>query len=353
VCSEARRRAPATIGAHASCNNARVFDWNDARYFLAVARLGSLSKAARHLRVQQSTVGRRITALEDALTTRLFERGSDGWVPTAAGEAFVARAERIEGEALAAERQLAGKEALVAGTVRMTAPQAFGFFFVVPLLARLHAIAPDVAFELVAENQALNLSRREADLALRLGRPGQRELVRRKLADVADALYVSRGYLARAGEVRRDALGGHAYVDFEESYPRPAIRGWMSRRLGGARCVLRVNGTPGVLAAVRAGMGIGLLPCWLAGGDGELVRVLPEHSLSQELWLVMHRDLKRAARIRVVADFFARELAQAAPALAGVSATAAPRARPAPAPARATSAPRPVSPSRRRRGGRA
>ncbi|MGZ3439406.1 MAG: LysR family transcriptional regulator, partial [Polyangia bacterium] len=135
-----------------------MFDWNDARYFLAVARLGSLSKAARHLRVQQSTVGRRLAALEAALDTRLFERTSDGYVATSAGEAFVAHAERIEDEALAAERQLAGHEAVVAGTVRMTAPQAFGFHFVVPLLARLHAEQPDIAFELVADNLALNLS---------------------------------------------------------------------------------------------------------------------------------------------------------------------------------------------------
>jgi len=294
-----------------------VFDWNDARYFLAVARMGSLSRAARQLRVQQSTVGRRISGLEAALKTRLFERTSDGWMPTAAGEAFVARAERIEDEALAAERQLAGKEQLVAGVVRMTAPQAFGFFFVVPLLARLHAEQPDVVFELVAENQPLNLSRREADLALRLGRPGQRELVRRKLGDVADALYASRAYLERAGAVRRDDLGRHAYVDFDESYPRRETKAWMAQRLRGARCVLRVNGTPGVLAAVRAGMGIGLLPCWLADGDGELVRVLREHSLSQELWLVMHRDLRHAARIRVVADFFAREAQRAARQLLG------------------------------------
>ena len=302
-----------------------MFDWNDARYFLAVARLGSLSKAARQLRVQQSTVGRRISALEAALQTRLFERTSDGWAPTAAGEAFVARAERIEDEALAAERQLAGKEERVAGTVRMTAPQAFGFFFVVPLLARLRAEQPEVAFELIAENQPLNLSRREADLALRLGQPGQRELVRRKLGDVVEALYASRAYLARAGAVERGALGRHTYIDFEESYPKREISLWLQERLRGARCVLWVNGTPGVLAAVRADMGIGRLPCWLADGDDALVRVLPEDEEADELWLVMHRDLRSAARIRVVADFFAREMARAAPRLLGVSVTSAAR----------------------------
>jgi len=192
-----------------------VFDWNDARYFLAISRLGSLSAAARHLRVQQSTVGRRLAALEAALAARLFERTPDGYVPTGAGEALVQRAERIEAEALAAERELAGREGRVAGSVRVTAPQAFGFGFVVPLLAKLHAEQPDVLVELVADNSALNLSRREADLALRIGRPLQPHLVMRKLSDIADGLYASRAYLERHGPVRADDLSRHAYVNFD------------------------------------------------------------------------------------------------------------------------------------------
>ena len=294
-----------------------VFDWNDARYFLAVARLGSLSKAARLLRVQQSTVGRRLAALETALDTRLLERTSSGYVATAAGEAFAARAERIEEEALAAERHLAGHEALVAGTVRMTAPQAFGFHFVVPLLARLHREQPDIVFELIADNLALNLSRREADIALRLGRPTQQQLVLRKVGEVVDGLYVSRRYLARAGAVRAADLAGHSYVNFDDSYNQRPTPLWLAEELRGARCVLKLNGTPGILSAVEADLGIGLLPHWLAARYADLVRVLPESRLAHELWLVTHPDLRHAARIRVVTDFFARELQRAAPVLTG------------------------------------
>ena len=297
-----------------------MFDWNDARSFLAVARLGSLSKAAQHLGVQQSTVGRRSSALEAALDARLFERTSEGWVPTPAGEAFGARAERIEDEALTAARLVAGKEGRVAGTVRMTAPQALGFFFVVPLLARMQAQHPDVVVELVAENASLNLSRREADLALRLGRPVQQQLIMRRLGDVVDALYVSRAYLERSGPVKAGALGDHTFVAFDETFVQRDTPSWLSQRMRGARCVLEVNGTPGILAAVRAGMGIGVLPCWLADADGELVRVLPEQTLVHELWLVVHHDLRRAARIRAVTDFIVDEVARAAPQLAGTSA---------------------------------
>ena len=294
-----------------------MFDWNDTRYFLAIARLGSLSKAARHLRVQQSTVGRRLAALEQSLDTRLFERTSDGYVATPAGEALVPHAERIEDEALAVERELAGHEEVVAGTVRMTAPQAFGFYFVVPLLARLHADQPDILCELVADNFALNLSRREADLALRLGRPVQQQLLLRKLGSVTDALYVARCYLERFGPVHGDDLGKHLFIGFDETYGRTADGLWFMQRMRGARCVLKINGTPGMMTAVRAGMGIGLLPCWLADPDGELVRVLPEQVHAHDLWLVIHRDLRHAARIRMVSEFFVREFARAAPLLSG------------------------------------
>jgi DNA-binding transcriptional LysR family regulator len=286
-----------------------VFDWNDARYFLAVARLGSLSKAGRSLGVQQSTVGRRIGALEAALDARLFERTSEGWQPTAAGLAFAERAERIEDEATAAERQLAGEEGRAAGTLRMTAPQALGFYFLVPILARLRAEQPDIVVELIAENASLNLSRREADLALRFGKPKQQRLVMRRLGEVVNALYASRDYLARAGPVRGGALGGHTFVDFDAGFVLRETPVWLSQRMRGARCALRVNGTPGIFEAVRAGMGVGVLPSWLADEHADLQRVLPEHALRQELWLVVHHDLRRAARVRVVTQFLVRALA--------------------------------------------
>jgi DNA-binding transcriptional LysR family regulator len=293
-----------------------MFDWNDARYFLAISRLGSLSAAARHLRVQQSTVGRRLTAFEEALGARLFERTPDGYVPTGAGEALLPHAERIEDEALTAERQLAGREGLVAGQVRITAPQSFGFFFVVPLLAQLHQEQPDILVELVAENLALNLSRREADLALRFGRPVQPQLVTRKICLVADGLYVSREYAARH-RLQGEDWSGLSYIDFDESYPHHRSVAWLRQRVRGARCVLKVNGTPGTLAAVRAHLGVGLMPCWMGDDAADLQRVRTDQTHFSELWLVMHRDLRHAARIRVVSDFFVRELARAAPRLLG------------------------------------
>jgi DNA-binding transcriptional LysR family regulator len=293
-----------------------MFDWNDARYFLAIWRQRSLSAAGRHLRVQQSTVGRRLAALEAALDARLFERTPDGYFLTPAGESLTVHAERMETEALSAERALMGSEGRAAGTIRMTAPQAFGFSFVVPLLARLHAQQPDVLVELIADNLNLSLSRREADLALRIGRPTQPHLVMRRVGDVVNGLYASRDYL-RKHRLRGDDLGGHRYVDFDETYLQKQVMAWLAQRARGARCVLRVNGMPGILAALREGLGIGLLPCWAGDADERLVRILPAQAFTQPLWLVLHRDLRHAARIRVAADFFVRELSREAPRLLG------------------------------------
>ena len=296
-----------------------MFDWNDARYFLAISRLGSLSAAARHLRVQQSTVGRRLAALEAALAARLFERTPDGYVLTAAGRALNARAERIEDEALAAERELLGRETRIAGVVRVTAPQAFGNLFLAPYLARLRQEQPEILVEMVADNSNLSLTKREADLALRTGRPRQPLLVIRRLAPLLNGLYAARTYLSRRGRPKGKELTGHDCIGYDETYLGRSELGWYAQLSAPARCTLRVNGSHGMAGAIEAGMGIGVLPCWMGDAMPALERVLPEEAFGEDLWLVLHRDLRHVARIRAVGEFFARELRAAAPRLVGLS----------------------------------
>jgi DNA-binding transcriptional LysR family regulator len=294
-----------------------VFDWNDARYFLAIARAGSLSAAARTLKVQQSTVGRRLAALEEALGARLFERTPHGYLLTGAGDSLRARAERIEDEALSAERELLGQEARIAGVVRLTTPEAFGNLFLPPLLARLHAEQPDILVEVVAENATLSLTKREADLAMRTGRPRQPLLVMRRLAPLANGLYASRDYLARRGRPRGHDLAGHDHVDYDESYQGRSEMVWYAQVARGARCTLRVNGSHGMAGAIEAGLGVGVLPCWMGDSIRTLERVLPGEAFAEDVWLVMHRDLRHVARIRVVTEFFSRELRKETPRLMG------------------------------------
>jgi DNA-binding transcriptional LysR family regulator len=285
-----------------------VFDWNDARYFLAIARGKSLSAAGRSLHVQQSTVGRRLAALESSLGARLFDRTPGGYLPTQAGEALLAHAERMEDEALSAERVLLGREGRIAGVVRLTAPQAFGNDFVTPLLARLRNEQPEILVELVADNANLSLTKREADLALRFGRPRQPLLVVRRLGAVATGIYGSREYLARRGRPRGSDLAGHDFIDYDDTYLQKETISWYRQCTRGGRCTFRVNGSYGILAAVKAGMGVGPLPCWLADQTDGLERVLPAAVRLDELWVVMHRDLRHVARVRAVVEFFAREM---------------------------------------------
>jgi DNA-binding transcriptional LysR family regulator len=293
-----------------------VFDWNDARYFLAIVRGRTLSAAGRTLQVQQSTVGRRLGALEEALGARLFERTPEGYLLTDAGEAMLAHAERMEDEALSAERSLLGREGRIAGEVRVTAPQALGSSFVVPLLATLRAEQPELVVELVADNANLSLTKREADLALRLGRPQQPLLVIRRLGEVANGLYAARSYLARRGRPTRD-LTGHDYVDYDETYLQKQAVAWFRQRARGGQCAARVNGSHGIAAAVAAGLGVGPLPCWMGDGTPGVERVLPGEGYDQELWLVMHRDSRHVARVRAVAEFLVRVMRQAGPQLRG------------------------------------
>jgi DNA-binding transcriptional LysR family regulator len=294
-----------------------VFDWNDARYFLAIARGRSLSAAGRTLHVQQSTVGRRLAVLEGTLEARLFDRTPDGYLLTQAGDALMAHAERMEDEALSAERALLGREGRIAGVVRVTSPQAFGNGFVTPMLARLRDEQPEIVVELVADNANLSLTKREADLALRMGRPRQPLLVIRRLGDVANGLYASRDYLARCGRPRGSDLSGHDYVDYDETYINKEHIAWFRQITRGGRCTFRVNGSHGLEAAARAGMGVAPLPCWMGDAASDLERVLPTASVNNELWLVLHRDLRHVARVRALAEFFGREMRREAPRLLG------------------------------------
>jgi DNA-binding transcriptional LysR family regulator len=281
-------------------------DWEDLRIFLAVHRAGTLTAAAARLRVNQSTVSRRLAALESAIGTRLFERAPGGLRPTSAAEGIVPAAERLEAEALAIGRALSGAESRVEGVVRVTATEGLGIHLVAPALAELHRAHPGLQVELLLDSRSLSLSRREADLALRLARPRQAGLVARKLGEVHSALYASARYLEERGRpALRDGLAGHAVLAYDESLGALPESRWMAQRARRSACALRTNSVLALLRAAEAGVGLGLLPCYLAEPAG-LVRVLPRSTdVRRELWLALHADLQRAPRIRVVVELLA------------------------------------------------
>lgn len=303
-----------------------MFEWSDARYFLAIARAKSLSEAGRQLRVDQSTVGRRLRALEEALGVPLFDRTPDGYALTPAGERLVQHAERIEDEAFALEREASGREARLTGTVRITGPDALTARMVAPILCELHRRTPGIDFEVVAENRTLSLTKREADMAVRTFRPTEASIVARRVCGLGSALYASNAYLAKHGRPKGDDYGAHAFIGVDE--PTWAEAKWLRRAAPNARVVLKTASTPTQLTATLEGIAIGILPCYIADAEPGLVRLSADPVIMREVWIAFHRDLQHATRIRACADLLAEGLTARAAQLEGVPRGRAPRPRP-------------------------
>jgi DNA-binding transcriptional LysR family regulator len=295
--------------------NCIVFTWDDARCFLAVQRTRSLSEAGRRLGINQSTVGRRLRALEEALGAVLFVRTPDGYALAPAGERLVPHAERIEDAALAFEREASGRQTALTGTVRITGPDAFSAQILAPLIGELQARAPGIDVELLAENRTLSITKREADIAVRTFRPREPALVTRRLCELASMLYASKEYLA-AHPAKGD-LGAHTFVSVDDATWAEGV--WLHRTWPSARVAFKTNSTPTQLAATAAGIGIGILPCYLADAEPRLVRVGQERVVVRHVWIALHRDLQHAGRIRACADHLAGGIVAQAPRFAGTA----------------------------------
>ena len=288
-----------------------AFAWDDLNTVLAVARGGSLSAAARSLGVNHSTVSRRITALEKATGHTLFRRLPRGYAPTAAGEELVAAAERMEAEVEGLQRLLSGRDISPSGSIRLTAPDDMANHLLPGSLARFNARFPGIAIEMAIGNRLLNLTRREADVALRATRHPPENLIGRRIATLAAAVYASRDYLARTGGAAPapGQLAGHNWVAWEEDDEANVLKTWVTQQSAPERVAYRSNSVANQFAAVRAGLGLGALPCYLGDAAPELVRVLPpQEAIATELWLLTHGDLRRAARIAALMDFLAGDL---------------------------------------------
>jgi DNA-binding transcriptional LysR family regulator len=294
-------------------------EWGDLRFFLELSRSGTLAAAARKLRVDYTTVGRRLSALEKELGAKLFERTPDGFVLTEAGEGIRGAAEQMEEAALLAEQRALGADRKLAGVVRVATTEMLGHFVALPAVRALHERHPQIRVDLVLGSSRLDLARREADVALRYVRPESGDLVSRRIARVAQAAYASRAYLASHGRPERGSgLAGHDIVTLEVS-----LRSTIALRIAGedldeARIVVRTNNSLALHRAIGLGLGIGALPCCLGDSNRELRRVFPEAPVElDDLWLVVHADLQRTSRVRAVIDALEGRLAAVASDLLG------------------------------------
>ncbi len=297
-------------------------DWSTLRDFLSVAKTGSLSRAAQALKISQPTLSRRIAALETQLGARLFVRTPRGLLLTDDGEAVLEGARRVEQEALAIERKADASQQSLTGTVRISLTEGLGTMWLPPKLAAFHEQHPGLCVELLVENRAVDLVRREADIAVRMFRPNQPDLIAKHVGDVVMGLYATKSYLKKHGRPERaEDLKNHTLVGFEEGLSRnPAVQRFESM-FSLDKIIHRSSSFIGQLAGTRAGIGLGVHDCFMADAVPELERLMPRHFQHKlEAWLVTHPDVRRSARIRAVYDFISDAFAQDRAVLLGDSA---------------------------------
>jgi len=290
-------------------------NWDDLRFFLVLARSRTLSAAARELKVSQPTVGRRIGALERRVGAKLFVRRIDGFSLSSSGTFVLELAERMEQDALSAERRLAGRDEGVRGKVRVTASEWFVTRVLCRLTAGLLARYPELELELVADTRHVNLSRREADLALRPRRFEQETIVQRATCKLGFGLYAARSYVAERGTPVGGDGRGHVLITMSGDTGDVA-RDWLLELLPGARRAVETNGRDAMVSLAESGVGLACLPRVVGDGVPALERIAGVSAApTPTLWMGMHRDARDTPRVRAVATHLAEHLRALAPGL--------------------------------------
>jgi DNA-binding transcriptional LysR family regulator len=281
-------------------------EWSDIRHFLAIARARSLNGAARLTGQSQPTMGRRLRALEHALGHALFQRGSEGFVLTDEGAALLAHAERMEEEALAFERELAGQGEALDGQLRVSSSDWFGVHMLAPVFAQFLKAHPRVTIELVTDARLLNLARREADLAFRIQAFAEPDIVQRRLMTIPYGLYAAKG---RARALAKDG-SGCALITLDAAYRDFPDARWLKQTLPKAHVAFTSNSREAQARMCAEGVGLAVLPRPLGDGmDGlRLVRTEAPPP-GRDVWVGFHRDLRRLRRLRALVDACVERLA--------------------------------------------
>lgn len=295
-----------------------ALNWDDMRVFLAVARKRSLSAAARHLKVTQPTVGRRLGQLESSLSARLFDRLPEGFVPTAAGAALLPIAEEMERAAETLERRQATLADRVSGTVRLSIFETPAQFLT-EHLSTIRQRLPEIEIELSMAHINANLSKREADLVVRSCLPDSAELIARKLGVLSYAVYGSHDYVEANPAARGQARSAECdWVSFDDDHTYFAGHAWLRDNLGNRAPAVRVNNGLILHEAVRKGAGLGVLPCFAGDADPSLVRITPPlDGVESDLHIIVHPDLRQLPSVRAVMDEVIRLFKDEAPRLNG------------------------------------
>lgn len=278
-------------------------DWDDARYFLAVARDGRMLGAARKLGVSQARLSRRIASLEEDLGTTLLERTTRGCRLTEDGRAMFAAAERAEADFLDGLGRLGQQHGEIEGTVRIGAPDGFGSAFLAPRLHHLTTAYPKLHVQLVPMPRTFSLSQREADVAVMVGRPEKGRLRLRRLSDYTLGLYTTEAYLDRAGRPETLAdLHDHTLIGYVEDLVHTRELAYNTEFLDDWRSTIEVSTAIGQLQVLLSGAGIGVLHDFMAAEHPELVRLFPERVATRSYWTVWHENMRVTRRVQAVVE---------------------------------------------------
>jgi DNA-binding transcriptional LysR family regulator len=289
-------------------------NWDDLRFFLELARAKRLNQAGRKLSVDHTTVARRVEQLEASLRCRLFELTPDGYMLTEAGQHLLAHAETIENRIGLLRDEALGQEARVSGTVRIGTPEGFATIFLAPRLGPLLDDHPELNIELLTLPRFASLATREADIIVTLDPPQHGRYIASRLTDFTYALFASKSYIKRRGQIRRvSQLADHGLISYlDDLLPSPQMH--FLDELGPHCLRIASSGMLAQLAAVRAGLGIGVLAHFVAAGHG-LVPILPKDAIwNRTFWFATHADWYKLRRVRTVWDYV-RKIAEAEPRL--------------------------------------
>ena len=293
-----------------------LMDWDDLRFFLAIARHGSLTAAAKDLCVAQSTVGRRLASLEANLSVRLLHRTPDGYRLTLAGESVRSQAERVENEALAVERTVRGQDEKLEGVVRVSCTETLAVHVLAPCFVALQHRHPEIQVELVPNPLEVSLAMREADIAVRLAPSDRNDLVVRRVGCMAFGLYASKLYLQRHGTPDFTAgCTGHRLMTSMDDVDGDDQERWVAGLAAYARPGLQTSSHEALVVAARSGGGLACLARFRADPDPSLTRLeTPAPPPPADICILVHKDSRATPRIRAVSTFIADAVGAALPA---------------------------------------
>lgn len=287
------------------------YDWHDLVYFLELVRHGQLVDAAKRLKVDHTTVGRRIRELESALNCKLFSRTRSGFVLTEAGLKILEHAEAMEFRANSIAREVGYEGTEAGGPVRIATMEGIGSFYLAPRFKRFYDRHPSILVELVTASRWISLSRREADIFISFPKPEGRRLAARKIGEFRVSLFAASAYLEKRGVPQTKAdLDEHDFVDYiDDLIEIPAVR-WLADILVPRQVVFRSSSLIAQYTSACMGLGIAMLPSFVAAHNPDLAPVLPQLATTRDIWLSVHQDLEHVSRVNAVTRFLADQLAR-------------------------------------------